>query len=70
MDNLFCTDCRTTYYSAASSAMVARGERCDCGGLLRIADQAEVPVGGPPEQADESGSAPRTPQGRRRFTRD
>jgi hypothetical protein len=36
MDNLICTDCGTTYYSAAATAMVARGERCDCGALLRL----------------------------------
>jgi hypothetical protein len=36
MDNLICTDCGTTYYSAAATAMVARGERCDCGAPLRL----------------------------------
>ena len=34
MDNLICRDCGTTYYSAAVVAMIARGERCDCGGVL------------------------------------
>jgi hypothetical protein len=38
MDNLICTECGTTYYSAAAKAMVERGERCDCGGLLRLID--------------------------------
>jgi hypothetical protein len=36
MDNLICTECGTTYYSAAATAMVERAERCDCGGLLRL----------------------------------
>ena len=68
MDNLICTDCGTTYYSAAGSAMVARGERCDCGGLLRTLDNAEVPVGGPPVAEAESSPA-RPPRGGRRFAR-
>ena len=34
MDNLVCTECGTTYYSAAARLMIDRGERCDCGGLL------------------------------------
>ena len=68
MDNLVCTDCTTTYYSAAAGAMVARGERCDCGGPLRIADPAEVPVGGPPAVESRTTSLP--PHGRRRFARD
>jgi hypothetical protein len=64
MDNLVCTDCGTTYYSAAAALMVERGERCDCGGLLRLVgqqDDAEVPVGGPAEAQEGSAS-----KGRRR----
>jgi hypothetical protein len=38
MDNLVCTVCGTTYYSAAAETMVDRGERCDCGGELRLFD--------------------------------
>jgi hypothetical protein len=38
MDNLICTECGTTYYSAAARAMVERAERCDCGALLRLLD--------------------------------
>jgi hypothetical protein len=41
MDNLICMECGTTYYSAAAKAMVERGERCDCGGLLRLSDEDE-----------------------------
>ena len=36
MDNLVCTDCGITYYSASAGLMVARGERCDCGAPLEI----------------------------------
>jgi hypothetical protein len=39
MDNLICTECGTTYYSAAAAVMVDRGERCDCGALLRLVEQ-------------------------------
>ena len=39
MDNLICTECVTTYYSAAPGAMVERGERCDCGALLRLIEE-------------------------------
>ena len=39
MDNLVCTECGTTYYSASAGLMVARGERCDCGYLLRPIDE-------------------------------
>jgi len=67
MDNLICTECGTTYYSAAAETMVARAERCDCGGLLRTRDEAEVPVGGPPLPLRNGAHDP--PQGRRRFTR-
>jgi hypothetical protein len=38
MDNLICTECATTYYSAAARVMVERAERCDCGALLRLVD--------------------------------
>jgi hypothetical protein len=34
VDNLICTECGVTYYSAAAPSMVARGELCDCGGPL------------------------------------
>ena len=34
MDNLECSECGVTYYSAAAADMVIRGERCDCGGRL------------------------------------
>ena len=68
MDNLICTQCGTTYYSAAAEAMVERGERCDCAGLLRGVDAQEVPVA--------SGAFPACGNGApaslhvRRFTRD
>jgi hypothetical protein len=71
MENLICTECETTYYSAAAAAMVGRGERCDCGGLLRVVGLAEVPVGAPSEE--RPAIAPRTtsPYGNgRRFVRD
>jgi len=67
MDNLVCTECGTTYYSAAAATMIGRGERCDCGGLLRLRDDAQVPVGGP-SQSPRNGEAP--PPGRRRFARE
>jgi hypothetical protein len=67
VDNLICTECGTTYYSAAAETMVARGERCDCGALLRIHDTGQVPVGGPPVRIEHSAQAPR-PRGR--FARD
>jgi len=70
MDNLVCTSCATTYYSAAAPSMVERGERCDCGAPLRLVEdqlETEVPVGGPPPKP-ENGTV--TPPGRRRFTRD
>jgi hypothetical protein len=41
MYNLVCMICGTTYYSAAPSAIVERGERCDCGGELRMIDDDE-----------------------------
>jgi predicted nucleic acid-binding Zn-ribbon protein len=67
MDNLVCTECGTTYYSAAADTMIARGERCDCGGRLRqVHQEAEVPVGGPPAPAANGGKTP--PPGGRRFT--
>ena len=59
MDNLICTDCGTTYYSAAANAMVERGERCDCGGPLKVVGQAEVPVGGPPAKPAAEKRGPR-----------
>jgi hypothetical protein len=68
MDNLVCTECGTTYYSAASASMVERGERCDCGGVLRTVgqhDEVQVPVGAP-AAGPKNGAA----KGRRRFTRD
>jgi NAD-dependent SIR2 family protein deacetylase len=39
MDNLICTECGTTYYSAAAELMVERNERCDCGGALRLIEE-------------------------------
>ena len=67
MDNLICTDCGTTFYSAAARLMVERGERCDCGGLLQVRDEDRplvgVAGGGP------HGAPPRTGYGRRRFAR-
>jgi hypothetical protein len=70
MDNLICTECGTTYYSAAAAAMIERGERCDCGSLLRAVEVVEVPVGGPPAAAPSPG-APTAPYAvRRRFARD
>jgi|tagenome__1003787_1003787.scaffolds.fasta_scaffold20307033_2 hypothetical protein len=68
MDNLICTECGTTYYSAAARAMVARGERCDCGSLLRINEPSEVPVAVPVEPQAATVLRP-APFGRRRFTR-
>ena len=65
MDNLICTECGTTYYSAAAGTMVERGERCDCGGLLRVLDG--VPVGGPFPPVT-NGETPAG--GSRRFIRD
>jgi hypothetical protein len=41
MDNLVCSVCGTTYYSAAAESMVERGERCDCGGPLRLVEPDE-----------------------------
>ena len=71
MDNLICTDCGATYYSAAARLMVERGERCDCGGPLEARDaddRAPVGVG-----ADApGGGVSRAPNGRagrrRRFS--
>jgi len=68
MDNLACTECRTTYYSAAARTMVERGERCDCGGALDLrenfAPAMAVGVG------TGAGAATITPgKGRRRFGR-
>lgn len=69
MDNLICTECGTTYYSAAAATMVDRGELCDCGGRLRVvsADEAIfVPAGDP---CDSNGNgAPSYSE--RRFARD
>jgi hypothetical protein len=71
MENLICTECATTYYSAAAAAMVGRGERCDCGGVLRVVDLAEVPVGGPAEPAPATAPKTTPPYGTgRRFARD
>ena len=62
MDNLVCTECRTTYYSAAARLMVERGERCDCGALLErrenVADAVTVAAG-------PAGPANISPPGRR-----
>jgi len=70
MDNLICTECGTTYYSAAADAMIERGERCDCGSLLGPVETAEVPVGGPPSGIPPGGEIPPAPYGeRRRFGR-
>jgi hypothetical protein len=69
MDNLICTECGTTYYSAAAEAMIERGERCDCGSLLGAVEVDEVPVGGPPGTGPPPGAA--APYGEeRRFARD
>jgi hypothetical protein len=66
MDNLVCTECGTTYYSAAAATMIRRDERCDCGGRLRLVHGAEVPVGGP-QPPPVNGTT--LPPGRR-FARD
>jgi hypothetical protein len=69
MDNLACTVCGTTYYSAAAQSMIDRGQRCDCGALLRSkVDEPEVPVGAPKHVP----AAPNGPTGLRpgrRFAR-
>jgi hypothetical protein len=71
MDNLICTECGTTYYSAAAGAMIERGERCDCGSLLRAIEVSEVPVGGPPAAGSPPSGPTTEPYGaRRRFSRD
>jgi hypothetical protein len=41
MDNLVCTECGTTYYSAAATVMIERGERCDCGAPLRLREELQ-----------------------------
>jgi hypothetical protein len=71
VDNLVCPSCSTTYYSAALETMLARGERCDCGGLLAPLDRlgavegdSEVPAGVRPAPRGP-GDAP--PAGGRRF---
>jgi hypothetical protein len=68
MDNLICTECGTTYYSAAAEAMVDRGERCDCFGLLRVRDAEEVPVASGPLPPPGNGAP--VPLRARRFMRD
>lgn len=68
MDNLICTDCGTTYYSAAAEAMVERGERCDCGGLLEVVRADEVPVASGPLPPPGNGAP--VPLRPRRFTSD
>jgi hypothetical protein len=70
MDNLECSDCGVTYYSAAASDMVVRGERCDCGGRLVERGQgtaARVPVRAveEPPEAVELRRAPDPDTGRR-----
>jgi DNA-directed RNA polymerase subunit RPC12/RpoP len=67
MDNLICTECGTTYYSAAAETMVDRGERCDCGSLLRLVHAEEVPVASGSFQCRGNGTAVSLPA--RRFTR-
>jgi hypothetical protein len=67
MDNLVCPDCGTTYYSAAAKTMIDRGERCDCGAVLVLAEEAEVPVPVPAAYAPRNGETP--DQGGRRFRR-
>jgi hypothetical protein len=69
MDNLVCTGCGTTYYSAAAASMVDRGERCDCGAPLRLIgeeDQAGVRVGAEERRSKDD----EEPASRRRFSRD
>ena len=69
MDNLICTDCGTTYYSAAAHLMVERGERCDCGGALRLREEREpAPVGVGAGPSAGTG-LPRDGHSRRRFAR-
>ena len=68
MDNLVCTECRTTYYSAAARTMVERGERCDCGAPLELREGVPhaitVGVDGP-----EGRTSITPPRGGRRFGR-
>ena len=66
MDNLVCTACGTTYYSAAAQSMIDRGEQCDCGAPLRAnVDEAEVPVGAPDDALAEPSRPLGAPPGRR-----
>ena len=65
MDNLACPNCGTTYYSAAIDTMLARGERCDCGGLLRplkllepVEAGDEAPVGVRPHPRGQGDAPP------------
>lgn len=70
MDNLVCTDCGTTYYSAAARLMVERGERCDCGARLRLRDGAERAVVGVAAEGGGNGSPEADRRsGGRRFAR-
>jgi hypothetical protein len=48
MDNLVCSQCGTTYYSASAATMVERGERCGCGGLLELIEQDDEDEPAPP----------------------
>jgi hypothetical protein len=60
MDNLICTECGTTYYSAAADSMVDRGQLCDCGGRLRVVDDDD-PVPAVVALPDCSAGAPLLP---------
>ena len=72
MDNLECSECGVTYYSAAAADMVIRGERCDCGGRLTERGGATARViaqGGEPEKTAPDPRTKPDPETGRRFDR-
>jgi hypothetical protein len=68
MDNLVCTECGVTYYSAAAADMVARRELCDCGGALVEVEGVAMERVTP--QGDPASGPPAEGTGGRRFGRD
>jgi hypothetical protein len=69
MDSLLCTDCGTTFYSAAARQMAERGERCDCGGPLELRTGSGPLVAVGAGSSPECAGAPRRTLRRRRFAR-